>query len=60
LTEDWFLDMFGDVYLDWAEGIGYSHDAARWVEQYFRQTETQSPNMPYVTLTPDAQFYLEY
>jgi len=54
LTEEWFLDVFGDVFLDWAEGIGYSTEAASWVEKYFRQTAERDPNMPFVTLTPDA------
>jgi Cullin, a subunit of E3 ubiquitin ligase len=55
LTHDWFVDVFGDVYLEWAEGIGFSTDASRWVNEYFLQTAPQDPDMPYVTLTPDAK-----
>lgn len=55
LTSDWFMDVFGDVYLDWAAGIGYSSDASRWVEKYFVQTG-QINNSSNVTLTPDAKF----
>lgn len=55
LTQEWFLDVFGDVFWDWAEGIGYSEEAARWVERYFRLIAEPDPDMPFVTLTPDAE-----
>jgi len=52
LTQDWFLDVFGDVYLDWAEGIGYATDATTWVDMYFRQIAQVNPNKPYESWTP--------
>ena len=55
LTNEWFMDVFGDVYMDWATGIGFSSDAARWVEKYFEQTG-QISNTSNVTLTPDTKF----
>lgn len=55
LTHEWFVDTFGDVYLEWAVGIDYSNEAVMWVEEYFRQTgQVQSENN--IQLTPDAEF----
>jgi len=54
LTDAWFEEVFGDVYLDWVTGIGYSADAARWVEKYFRQIG-QKDQTNFVTLTPDVE-----
>lgn len=38
LSQDWFEKTFGQVYWDWAEGIGYANEAEKLVEQYFVQT----------------------
>lgn len=53
LTHEWFVDTFGDVYLDWAEG--YYFDADGWVQQYMNQIRRPAPNEPFVSLTPDAK-----
>lgn len=53
-THQWLLETFDQVYLDWAEGIGFSEDATRWVQQYFKQSQPNSRGN--ITLTPDMEF----
>lgn len=38
LSDKWFIDKFGKVYLDWATGMLYSSDASNLVTKYFKQT----------------------
>jgi len=38
LSDSWFIDIFGNVYLDWVDGIRYSNDAYNLVMEYFKQT----------------------
>lgn len=52
LTHEWFVDTFGDVYLEWAEGMYF--DADGWVYEYMNQNRKPAPGEPYVSLTPDA------
>jgi len=51
LTEEWFLDTFGDVYLDWAEGYYFNADG--YVNQYMSQRRQPVRYEP--VLTPDAE-----
>lgn len=34
LSHDWFVQTFGDTYMNWIEGIAYSNDAERLVGKY--------------------------
>ncbi len=58
LTEQWFKDTFGNVYWDWAAGIGYSAEAARLVTRYFEETQPAKVES-FVTLTPDTEVVIE-
>jgi hypothetical protein len=51
LTHEWFVDTFGDVYLDWAEG--YYFDAEAYVTRYMDQLRQPPQYVP--ILTPDAE-----
>lgn len=47
ITDDWLMTTFGNTYLEWAESLDFSNEAARWVQKYFDQT---SPNKSNATL----------
>lgn len=51
ITDEWLMKTFGNTYLEWAEGLDFSNEAARWVQKYFDQS---SPKKSNVTLQPDT------
>lgn len=54
-SSNWFKSTFGQVYLDWLEGMQFSAEASNLVTEYFIQTG-QSSNSRDILLTPDAEF----
>lgn len=59
LSDKWFIDIFGDVYLDWVTRMGYSIEAPNLVREYFKQTGQINLDRNSL-LTPDAIIELEY
>lgn len=54
-THEWLEDTFGNVYLQWFEGLAFTtNEGPSLVEEYFRQTMPDPQSN--ITLTPDAEF----
>lgn len=53
LSDEWLIDVFGNAYLDWATGMGYSMEAYNLVTEYFKQTGQLNLDRD-TLLTPDA------
>ncbi|SHH23899.1 cell wall-binding repeat-containing protein [Desulfosporosinus lacus] len=51
-SSEWLQSTFGQVYLDWAEFLGFTADAERMVGQYLNAAEGIDYNKG-VTVTPD-------
>ena len=58
LSDEWLINIFGNVYIEWAVGIGYSLEAPNLVTEYFKQSGQVNLNRN-TLLTPDAEFEFE-
>lgn len=53
LSQDWFMQTFGDIYKEWGQTVAYSIDGEKLVEEYFKKTGIPEQENT-TTLTPDS------